>query len=161
MWSGFRFTTLRGGENSTGTMGIFAPALTPLFPYSSARVAKVTVCIPAPRGSRNQSRYTITSGVLVACDKGCYQAHIGSATSIIIHANCGWAAHPGFTKARRNSASASDEKLRTAKHRFSERAPAPDYFIAMLENRNVGPGPLPHTTWSSRHIASSKGKSLA
>jgi len=28
VWSGLRFTTSRGGENSTGTMGIFAPALT-------------------------------------------------------------------------------------------------------------------------------------
>jgi len=28
MRSAFRFTTSRGGENSTGTMGIFAPALT-------------------------------------------------------------------------------------------------------------------------------------
>ncbi len=35
-----------------------------------------------------------------------------------------------------------------------------DYFIAMLENRNVGLGPLPHRSWSSRHTASSSGKSL-
>jgi hypothetical protein len=35
-----------------------------------------------------------------------------------------------------------------------------DYFIAMLENRNVGLGPLPHRSWSSRRIASSSGKSL-
>ncbi len=28
VWSRFRFTTSRGGENSNGTMGIFAPALT-------------------------------------------------------------------------------------------------------------------------------------
>jgi hypothetical protein len=36
-----------------------------------------------------------------------------------------------------------------------------DYFIAMLENRNVGLEPLPHRSWSSRHIASSSGKAGA
>src|SRR5437762_12240326 len=37
-----RFTTLRGGENSTGTMGIFAPALTDVHfrPFTANHLAK-------------------------------------------------------------------------------------------------------------------------
>src|ERR1700751_3668128 len=52
MRSAFRFTTSRGGENSTGTMGIFASALTGwLAPRKFCALSR-TSCRPALEASR-------------------------------------------------------------------------------------------------------------